>query len=83
MQRRALFTALAGIALATTTSASHAQAWPERPVKLVVPYAPGGSADIVARLIADECRPSRRRASPGTPSRPGSWCSPRLRRPSL
>ncbi len=54
MQRRALLSTLASIALAATTSASHAQAWPERPVKLVVPYAPGGSADIVARLIADE-----------------------------
>lgn len=54
MQRRALFTFMTGLALAATTSAALAQAWPERPVKLVVPYAPGGSADIVARLIADE-----------------------------
>lgn len=55
MKRRTLgLAALAGIALATFGSPARAQSYPERPVKLVVPYAPGGSADIVARLIADE-----------------------------
>lgn len=51
MQRRALVISLA---LAATSATGFAQTYPERPVKLVVPYAPGGSADIVARLIADE-----------------------------
>ncbi|HOB92470.1 MAG TPA: tripartite tricarboxylate transporter substrate binding protein [Aquabacterium sp.] len=51
MRRRALVLSLA---LAAASSAGLAQTWPDRPVKLVVPYAPGGSADIVARLIADE-----------------------------
>jgi tripartite-type tricarboxylate transporter receptor subunit TctC len=46
---------LALLALAAcVTSLAHAENYPSRPVRLIVPYAPAGSADIVARRIADE-----------------------------
>ncbi len=43
------FVALAVIVVAVP---AQSQTWPQRPVKLVIPYGPGGNADTVARIIA-------------------------------
>jgi tripartite-type tricarboxylate transporter receptor subunit TctC len=49
--RRAVLAALAAL-LPPPLAAAAQEAWPSRPVTLLVPYAPGGSNDVVARLLA-------------------------------
>jgi tripartite-type tricarboxylate transporter receptor subunit TctC len=52
-----LRTALFGAALAIATVAAHAQTgvpYPNRPIKLVVAYPPGGGADLTARTVAQK-----------------------------
>ena len=46
--------ALSLTAAAFATSSAYAQAYPNRPVRVVIPFAPGGSNDIVGRFISDE-----------------------------
>jgi tripartite-type tricarboxylate transporter receptor subunit TctC len=43
--------------LALQLIAGPAQAWPERPVRLLVPLGPGSGADVTARLLADRLSP--------------------------
>ncbi|CAA9414621.1 MAG: BUG/TctC family periplasmic protein [uncultured Ramlibacter sp.] len=53
MRRRDAGLALAALAL-TLPGAATAQSWPDKPIKLVVPYPPGASTDALGRIVAQK-----------------------------
>ena len=52
ISRRALLGSSALAALGASAAVHAADTWPARPIKLIVPYPPGGSSDIIARSIS-------------------------------
>ena len=55
-RRLGLLTLLTLLGLALTPVAALAQEWPSKAVTLVVPFPPGGSNDVAARVVADSVR---------------------------
>lgn len=56
MRRRTILLGLAAAAIVTTAAPHPAQAqtWPDKPVKLILPYAPGGATDLIGRPWAEK-----------------------------
>ena len=52
LPKRQLLLAAISTLLAATHPLAQAQAWPNKPLRIIVPYAPGGSSDIIARAIS-------------------------------
>ncbi len=79
MSKSSLFAAPIALALGLAVSAGTtlAQSWPDKPVKIVVPYVAGGPTDAIARIMADKLadrwkQPTTIESRPGAGSNTGT-----------
>jgi tripartite-type tricarboxylate transporter receptor subunit TctC len=51
---------LVTVALSCSAVAAHAQTWPQNPLKLLIPFPPGGGTDILSRIVANKLAESNK-----------------------
>ena len=54
MPKSSIWLAACAIAITTSVGVAHAQTWPTKSIRMIVPYPPGGLSDAFARLIGDK-----------------------------
>ena len=54
LTRRAWLQSAGALAIGATGATAQASNWPTKPVRFLVPFAPGGTSEIVARSVAAE-----------------------------
>ena len=54
IDRRSLLASAASLSIAGLPATALAQAYPTKPVRLIVPFAPGGTTDIIARVLSEK-----------------------------
>jgi len=85
--RTSITLAIATLVVLATLPDAGAQDYPSRPVKIIVPFPAGGTADVMPRIVSDWLRtapaPPATSAPKRSPSRSptGTPCSRRRRRP--
>jgi tripartite-type tricarboxylate transporter receptor subunit TctC len=77
------FVTMAVTASAALPMTAAAQAWPSKPIRMLIPYPAGGTSDILARLIGPKMTEAWDRKSLSTiasaPVATSRWISPRAR----
>jgi tripartite-type tricarboxylate transporter receptor subunit TctC len=51
---RHVLISLGALACIVSPSITQAQSWPDKPIKLIIPFAPGGTTDILGRILAQQ-----------------------------
>ncbi len=58
MRVRLIFTLAIALAAFAATGGSHADEWPSRPIRAIIPLSPGSAADIVPRIVFEQLQGS-------------------------